>query len=68
MATMVAVRYNPALKAFYARLLERGNLKKVALVACMYKLLTILNAIVKQGRAWVAPNPEAEAEKLALPA
>jgi transposase len=68
MATMVAVRYNPVLKGFYARLLERGKLKKVVLVACMHKLLTILNAIVKQGKAWVAPSNEAEAEKLALPA
>jgi transposase len=68
MATMVAVRYNPVLKAFYGRLLERGKLKKVALVACMHKLLTILNAIVKQGTAWAAPQPGAEAEKLALPA
>jgi transposase len=67
MATMVAVRYNPVLKAFYARLLGRGKLKKVALVACMHKLLTILNAIVKQGKAWVAPNPEAEAENLLFP-
>jgi transposase len=65
MATMVAVRYNPVLKVFYARLLERGKLKKVALVACMHKLLTILNAIVKQGKAWVDPTPAAEAEKLA---
>jgi transposase len=66
MATMVAVRYNPVLKAFYERLLERGKLKKVALVACMHKLLTILNAIVKQGKAWVAPKQESEATKLAL--
>jgi transposase len=66
MATMVAVRYNPVLQAFYERLLERGKLKKVALVACMHKLLTILNAIVKQGKAWVAPEPKAEAAKLAL--
>jgi transposase len=66
MATMVAVRHNPVLKAFYERLLERGKLKKVALVACMHKLLTILNAIVKQGRAWVAPKQESEATKLAL--
>jgi len=68
MATMVAVRYNPVLKEFYGRLLERGKLKKVALVACMHKLLTILNAIVKQGKAWVAPKQEAETAKLALPA
>jgi transposase len=68
MATMVAVRYNPVLKGFYGRLLERGKLKKVALVACMHKLLTIMNAIVKQGKAWVAPEPEAKAAKVALAA
>jgi transposase len=68
MATMVAVRYNPVLKVFYERLLERGKLKKVALVACMHKLLTIMNAMVKQGKAWVAPEPEAKAARLALAA
>jgi len=68
MATLVAVRYNPVLKAFYNRLLERGKLKKVALVACMHKLLTILNAMVKQGQAWVSPIAEAETEKVTLPA
>ena len=40
MATLVAVRYNPVLKVFYNRLLERGKLKKVALVACMYAQIT----------------------------
>jgi len=68
MAAMVAVRYNPVLKAFYERLLQRGKEKKVALVACMHKLLTILNAIVKQGKAWVSPVAEAEPQKVALPA
>jgi transposase len=67
MAAMVAVRYNPVLKAFYERLLERGKLKKVALVACMHKLLTILNAIVKQGKAWVPPVKDAMPEKVVLP-
>ncbi|MGF1601023.1 MAG: hypothetical protein ACFCU8_03225 [Thermosynechococcaceae cyanobacterium] len=67
MATMVAVRYNRVLKVLYARLWERGKVKKVALVACMHKLLTILNVIAKQGKAWVAPQQEAEAVKLALP-
>jgi transposase len=52
MATLVSVRRNPVLKAFYDRLLERWKLKKVALVACMRKLLTILNAMVKQGKSW----------------
>jgi transposase len=47
MATLSAVRHNPILKAHYERLLAAGEGKKVALVACMRKLLTILNAIAK---------------------
>ena len=52
MATLTAVRHNPALKACYERLLAAGKRKKVALVACMRKLLTILNAIAKHGSTW----------------
>lgn len=52
MATLTAVRYNPALKACYERLLAAGKRKKVALVACMRKLLTMLNAIAKHGSTW----------------
>lgn len=52
MATLSAVRYNPIIKAFYDRLLSKGKPKKVALVACMHKLLTILNAIMKSGKPW----------------
>lgn len=52
MATLVAVRHNPALKACYERLLVAGKRKKVALVACMRKLLTMLNAIAKHGTVW----------------
>lgn len=52
MATLVAVRHNPALKACYERLLAAGKRKKVALVACMRKLLTMLNAIAKHGSTW----------------
>jgi transposase len=52
MATLVAVRHNPVLKAFYERLLAAGKAKKVALTACMRKLLTILNAMVKQQTPW----------------
>jgi transposase len=52
MATLTAVRYNAPLKACYERLLAAGKRKKVALVACMRKLLTILNAIAKQGSTW----------------
>ena len=47
MATLVGVRHNPVLKAHYERLQKLGKVKKVALVACMRKLLTILNAMVR---------------------
>ncbi|MCO7264403.1 IS110 family RNA-guided transposase [Dickeya zeae] len=52
MATLVAVRYNPVLRDFYQRLVGAGKPKKVALVASMRKLLTILNAMLKTGSAW----------------
>lgn len=52
MATLAGVRFNPVLKAFYQRLLTAGKPKKVALVACMRKLLTILNAMAKHGSSW----------------
>lgn len=52
MATLVAVRHSPAFKAFYARLVSTGKPKKVALVAAMRKLLTVLNAIAKNGTHW----------------
>ncbi|MGZ3679818.1 MAG: IS110 family transposase, partial [Ktedonobacterales bacterium] len=47
MATLVAVRHNPVLRVFYQRLLTRGKATKVALVACLHTLLTILNAMVR---------------------
>lgn len=52
MGTMVAVRYNPVLKVFYERLLTAGKAKKVALVACMHKLLRILNAMIRDQKPW----------------
>lgn len=52
MSTLVAVRYNPVLTAFYQRLCTAGKAKKVALTACMRKLLTILNAMVKHQKPW----------------
>lgn len=52
MATLVGVRHNPSLAAFYARLTAAGRPKKVALVAAMRKLLTILNAILRDQRPW----------------
>jgi transposase len=50
MATLTAIRWNPVLRAFYTRLREAGKLKKVAIVASMRKLLTILNAMVRDGK------------------
>ncbi len=50
MSTLVAVRYNPALKEFYQRLIGNGKVKKVALVAAMRKMLTILNAMVRDNK------------------
>jgi len=52
MSTLVATRYNPVIKAFYERLLAIGKLKKVALTACMHKLLTIMNAMVRDMTPW----------------
>lgn len=57
MGTLVATRHNPVLRAFYQRLLQAGKPKKVALVACMRKLLTILNAMLKQRTRWMAHHP-----------
>lgn len=51
-AALVGTRFNPVLKAFYARLLAAGKPKKVALVACMHKLLVILNAIARTKSPW----------------
>lgn len=55
MATLVASRYNPVIRAFYDRLLQAGKPKKVALTACMRKLLTILNAMLQHHTAWNPP-------------
>lgn len=54
MATLAAVRWNPVIKAHYRRMLGRGRPKKVALVACMRRLLAILNAIIRTGQPWRA--------------
>ena len=47
MATLVATRYNHTIQSYYQHLLAKGKPKKVALIACMRKLLSILNAMVK---------------------
>lgn len=52
MATVVAIRYNPPLRAYYQHLRDRGKLKKVAIVACMRKLLTCLNAMMRDNTPW----------------
>jgi len=52
MATLSAIRHNPVIKAFYQHLLDKGKLKKVALTACMRKLLVIINTMVKTGQDW----------------
>jgi len=54
MAALSAIRYNPVIKAFYGRLVHSGKLPKVALVACMRKLLVILNAIIRTNTPWCA--------------
>jgi transposase len=52
MATLVATRFNPVIKAHYQHLLSKGKEKKVALTACMRKLLVILNAMLRDRRKW----------------
>ena len=52
MAAVAAIRSNPVIRAFYQRLRAQGKPGKVALVACMRKLLTILNAMVRHDTHW----------------
>lgn len=52
MATLSAIRHNPVISRFYKRLIARGKLKKVAIVACMRKMLGILNAMIKNNTPW----------------
>lgn len=52
MATLVATKFNPVIRRFYENLLARGKVKKVALTACMRKLLVILNAMIRKREAW----------------
>lgn len=54
MAALTAIRHNPAIKAFYERLIHAGKLPKVALTACMHKVLIILNAMVRTNTPWCA--------------
>jgi transposase len=56
MGALVATRFNPVIRAFYQRLCAAGKAKKVALTACMRKLLTILNAMMKHRTRWAHPT------------
>jgi transposase len=55
MATLAATRCNPTIQAYYERLITAGKPRKVALVACMHKLLRILHAVVRDQTSWRAP-------------
>ena len=52
MATLTAAKHSPDIRALYQRLVGAGKLPKVALVACMRKLLTTLNAMVRSNKPW----------------
>lgn len=64
MCTLVATRRNPVLRAFYTRLRAAGKKPKVALTACMRKLLVMLNAVLRDRVPW---NPELAAIARDLP-
>lgn len=57
MPVLSAIRYNPPIRDLYRRLIAKGKLQKVALVACMHKMFTVLNAMAKTGVAWKCPTP-----------
>ncbi len=52
MSTVVAIRHNPAIKAFYAHLKSQGKEFKVAIVASMRKFITIINLLIKTNQLW----------------
>jgi transposase len=57
MAAVAATRFNPVIRSFYQSLLKRGKQKKVAIVACMRKLIVILNAMIRDLKPWHDPFP-----------
>lgn len=57
MATLVAIRYNPVISAYYKHLTGKGKPKKVALVACMRKFLITLNAMIRSNQEWAPAHP-----------
>lgn len=56
MGAVVAIRHNPIIRDFYTRLVERGKAKKLALTACVHKMLVILNAMVRDNSPWRIPD------------
>ena len=52
MPTLVAIRHNPSIKAFYERLLANGKAKMTAVIACMRKLVLMINALIRENRTW----------------
>ncbi len=54
MAMLCAIQHNPVMKMFFNRLVAQGKHKKVAITACMRKMMTILNAMVRDNREWQA--------------
>jgi transposase len=57
MACLSAIKHNPVIRKFYNRLMEKGKLFKVAITACMRKMLTIMNAMARDQLDWSAPQP-----------
>jgi transposase len=52
MAMLCCIQHNPVMKQFYTKLVAQGKHRKVALTACMRKMMTILNAMVRDQREW----------------
>jgi len=67
MATLAATRWNPKIRQYYQRLLAAGKPKKVALVACMRKFLTILNAMLRERKPWEETAPKNGPDKSVPP-
>lgn len=65
MATLSAVRWNPVLKRFYERLINNGKRFKVAMTACMRKMLTYMNVMIRDGVDWQPPRPSETDEAMA---
>ncbi len=57
MSTLAAIRFNPVIRAFHERLIKAGKKPKVAITACMHKLLTILNAMMRDRATWMDYSP-----------